>query len=198
MTSFTGGMEDVGRVISCCWKLQFSGLFAVMPFTLEQSPWKQKVKLSNGQKSHPRGGRWLYFRHFHQSGTQSKLPQTAGWHFIGPPPRTDSWNCVAVVCTATKGFLCWGCRALSGEECPSAGEGNWPDRLPETRGDRAGWAGLSGWAEHVTLPSWLGVGWEGLVVWGWNRLSPLAGEWACQFLSPWDPEPTREGISVAY
>lgn len=26
------------------------------------------------------------------------------------------------------------------------------------RGDRAGWVGLSGWVEHVTLPDWLSTG----------------------------------------
>lgn len=162
------------------------------------------MKLSNGQKSHPRGGRWLYFRHFHQSGTQSKSPQTAGGHFIGPPPHTDSGNCVAVVCTAPQGFPCWGRWLLSGQECPSVGEGNWPERPPETRGDRAGWAGLSGWAEHVTLPGWL-AGWLG-VGWGgkawlceaeidchlWQESEPV------KFLSASDPGATGKGISVTF
>lgn len=111
---------------------------------------------------------------------------------------TSSHRFVELLQSPSSLYSLWGQRSLCRDagfspdtKTPSVGgERNWPGGPPEPRGDWAGWAGLSGWAEHVTLPAGPAERWGwALGAWGWNRRLPLTGKWACQLLSPSDPPP---------
>lgn len=81
--------------------------------------------------------------------------QTARGHFIDPPhvpsiPGTLSQPVQAGF--SGQSVLCPGREVLAGRgHTPRVGgDRAWHGGPPDRRGDPAGWAGLSGWAQHVT------------------------------------------------
>lgn len=103
---------------------------------------------------------------FRPAGTHSESFQTSGGHFIDQPPapppidsrNSQPWTPCSPASRGSASRVGDTGFPRDSKALTARGERDWQGRPPELRGDRAGGAGLSGGAPHVTLPARLPAG----------------------------------------